>query len=664
MTQRDRRAAALIAALLAFGPASLLAQERPRPPVVEESPGGTRLLEGGAILQVERPTFAWQPPREAAAGAVLYTVRVLPVEGPNQLGPPVWEQAGLKTPSVVYAGPPLDPQRAYVWTMEAIDAKGRLVAADGSSFARTSSFGFLDFCIPFVFPSANKICKGQPVTVWAALFSFQSGTTTYVLSDGVNPPTSGTWPGSITLTPAVTTTYTLTLKRGSCQAGSQFTITVVDPPSLGPATCSPAASQSDPPNWSQTVNVCCGSGLKCKVDNPVGNVQWFSEPPVGHQVTGATGAAVNVNPGQLACNPSTPTLTLFHAEASTDPVCPTVQSNPVAVTTYPPPQLGSLTVSKPVICADGVSTSQINLTGSVGTVTWTKQPGCIGPPLPAGPTPITIGPLTQKECYTVTVTSGPCPPITQTVTIDVDLKPVAGTITAAPNPICPGDDSILTLTGSGGIVQWYSSTGCTPPTVFANPMPGATGNTMQNTNILQQTTCYGVQVSSLLGVCPPVQGPIAQVTVQSLPQTPVITGPQILCPGQAVTLSSSIPGQWSWNGDSVGVPNSSTLNVNDPGNYWITATNVCGSADSNILTVKPDLLTVKIQGPCCDCSGGKVQLCAMAAQGVGATSLAWSTGATSSCIQVKPATTTTYTVTATDAAGCAVSTSFIVTVCP
>lgn len=659
MTKRDRRVATLVAVLLGLGPSLGLAQVRPVPPV-DTAPQGRRPFEGGAVLQQERPTLSWQPPREATSVSVRYRVRVLPVEGPSRLGRPVWEQEGLTAPSVIYGGPPLDPRRAYVWTMEAVDAKGRVIAADGGIFARTAGFLFPDFCIPLVFPSANKICKGGTVTVWAALFSSQGGTTTYVLSDGLNPPTSGVWPGSVTLSPAATTAYSLTLKRGSCQASSQFTIAVADPPALGPAACSPAATQSDPFIGSQSVDVCCGSGLQCKADNPVaGNVQWTAD---GLPIPGGTGAGINVNPSALACDPNVDKTVVLQATAATDPVCQAVQSNPVQVTLHRPSELGGVTVSNPVICADGVSKSKIGLSPPVvGTVTWQRQPGCAGPWQAFTPPqlPFEVGPLQQPDCYKVTVQNAPCAKVEQTVKVDVDLKPAAGTITATPDPICPGNDSVLILNGSSGNVQWYSSTDCIPAAVFASPMGGATGNTVQNTNILQQTTCYGVEVSSLKGVCPSVKGPLKKVTVQSLPAAPVVTGPQILCPGKTVTLSSSAAGQWFHDGDPVGPPP-----FNEPGNYWVTATNACGSADSNILTVKPDLMTVQIKGPCCDCSGGKVQLCATASQQVGATSFVWSHGAVGPCTQVQPQATTTYTVTATDAAGCAVSTSFTVTVCP
>jgi hypothetical protein len=698
MWQNACRPAVLVAALLGFGPLPVLAAAGGPdqiPPDAPEplSPSGVRVAPGeliappdleliapaeSAVLAREGFTLSWRPAPGLARG-VRYTVRIRPLEPPAEgrgepgLGTPVWEQTGLTALEVRYDGPPLDPERAYVWTVEALDSGGRPVAQNAGALAQsTGPLTPFEVCTLLVFPQPAKICQGQPATIGALLFTFSGGTTTYTLVDSQNQTvSSGSWPASnqIAVSPPGKTTYTLTLKRDSCEDSSTVTIDVAPAPSLGTATGSAAVSQSDPPVWSQSVNVCCGSGLKLQVGPPVtGDLQWLAS---GTPMPGATGASVNVNPGQLACNAATPTTVPYSVTASTDPVCPTVQSNPVSVTTWPPPQTGNLTVTKPILCADGVSTSQIGLTGSVGAVTWQKQPGCSGPWQPFSPPqlPFTVGPLQQKECYKVRVQSGPCPPVEQTVTIDVDPKPVAGTITAVLNPICPGDDSVLTLAGHKGMVQWYSSTNCTPPAVFGSSMQGATGNTVQNTNILQQTTCYGVKVSSPANVCPPVQGPILPVKVQGLPTAPVISGPQFLCPGKTVTLTgqSASQGQLQWyqNGDSFGPPGASTsLTVTEPGNYWLTVVGQCGSADSNVLTVKPDLLAVTIKGPCCACNGEKVKLCASALQGVGRVSFSWSTGASSSCIEVQPTATTSYTVTANDAAGCAVSSSFTVTVCP
>jgi hypothetical protein len=148
MTQRDRRAVALLAVLFSLGPAVSLAQ-------VQSQRGVSATV----------PAISWQPPRGTAAGAARYRVRVLPVEGADQLGRLVWEKADLATPAVQYAGPPLDARRSYVWTMEALDAQGRTIAGGGGILGGGLAPPPPNFCSLYVFPSATKVCLGQTVTL-------------------------------------------------------------------------------------------------------------------------------------------------------------------------------------------------------------------------------------------------------------------------------------------------------------------------------------------------------------------------------------------------------------------------------------------------------------------------------------------------------------------
>ncbi len=131
---------------------------------------------------------------------------------------------------------------------------------------------------------------------------------------------------------------------------------------------------------------------------------------------------------------------------------------------------------------------------------------------------------------------------------------------------------------------------------------------------------------------------------------PNITGPSTVCSGgTSITLTATggsggfISYNWS-NGDS-----GSSISINEPGTYTVTVTNAAGcevaSAPKVVTAAAPP--TVNITGPTSVCSSGSsITLDA----GGGFTSYQWSTGQTSRTISV--ATSGTYSVTVTNAAGC------------
>jgi hypothetical protein len=469
------------------------------------------------------------------------------------------------------------------------------------------------------------------------------------------------------------------------------------PSFFGSATGSEAATYppSGPPG--STVQICCGNGLGLDLSPVVAaNVTWQYSTDGGttwNALSGAGWFSATVNAASLpdpgsssnSC-PTTPTSTLFQAVLPNPPTCPPVVStNTVTATVFPPTQGGILSASPQSICSG--SGSNINLTGSVGTVTWCVQPNCSGPCGSAGaPPPNTLsfptGPLSTTTCYQATVQSGSCSALTQTVQVNVVQPPVPGTVVAAPNPICPGQASVLMASGQmNGTLQWLtcpatslgacppSSPGACPPS--CTPIAGATGNSTQDTGTLSGNICYAVEVSSPGGVCPAAcSTPRAVDMLLFPPPNPSITGPHILCLGQTAVLERTplLGGTFQWFLDGPGPPllgGAQSITINQPGNYWVTETNGCVSARSNLLTVALDPFAVAIKGPCCACNGQQVMLCAAFINGTGL-SYSWTPGRkTTPCIPVSPATTTTYTVTVTDLNGCTVtSVPFTVTVCP
>ena len=482
--------------------------------------------------------------------------------------------------------------------------------------------------------------------------------------------------------------YTYQIKvfdiNGAQIASGSFTVNIHAAPIAGPAAISVAPGLL---NWKTAIDVCCGQAWTLKLDPPtngpiVGSIQWQQALPSKPftNIPGATGSNTNVNPDPTLCDPSKPVTIKYRAVVSTGKWCPSFFSNIVSVTIYPLPQAGPLTAMPAAICNDGVSSSTVTLAGPiVGTLTWYKQSPCGSgtwtPFTPPGTSPVlsfSTGPLTNSTCYKAEITSGPCPPLPLTTTVTVDQKPVAGVITVAPLiPICAGAAAVLTLSGSSGLVQWFASTN--QATVFNNPIVGATNNTVQNTNNLSQTMYYGVQVSSPNGVCPPVNSAIVPVNVTQPPTPPVIVGQTFICIGGTAGLAFQPPlpppgstVQWYFNGEAIigGNAHPLAINVTEPGNYYLEIDNGCFTAQSNVITVKPDLLAVTITGPCCPCQGQPVQLTATPINGTGPYTYQWSNGATTASINFPATTTATYSVTVTDANGCKATTSFTITVCP
>jgi len=339
--------------------------------------------------------------------------------------------------------------------------------------------------------------------------------------------------------------------------------------------------------------------------------------------------------------------------------------------------LSQLTVAFALMTGTGsynwilVQTSGLGTSGGSGSTTSSTIT------IPANALPTSPGTYT----YTLTVTSGTC---TKTVnfTVVVYPSPVAGTITVTslPSPpICPGDDAVLTLSGQSvpGQIQWYSST--LPGNVFSNPIVGATNNTVQNTNPLGTTTYFGVLVSSPYAACPPAST-IVQVVVKP-PHGPVtISGPPVLCVGASATVNVTSGGagctsfQWYCDGAPCG-PNLPSMTVlpfttytdTDPVNYQLDCFDGCSTVSSNIITIQPDLLAVKITGPCCPCKGQKIQLCAQPVNGTPPYQYHWSPnagGVMTQCTLVIPNITTTYSVTVKDANNCQAMDSFTAIVCP
>jgi choice-of-anchor A domain-containing protein len=300
-------------------------------------------------------------------------------------------------------------------------------------------------------PTANitgttTICNGSNTTLTA------SGGGTYLWSNAATT-------AAITVSPAVTTTYTVTVTSSGCTATASRTVTVNN---------LPVAAVSG-------TNVICNGSNTTLTASGGGTYLWSNA---------ATTAAITVSP----------TATTTYTVTVTSSGCTATASRTVTVNNLPVAAISGTNV----IC----NGSNTTLTASGGgTYLWSNA---------ATTAAITVSP-TATTTYTVTVTSSGCI-ATASRTVTVNNLPVAAI--SGTNILCNSSSTTLTASG-GGTYLWstsattvsisvsptatttytvtVTSSGCTATatrTVTRNPAPNYTGV------ITSPVTCSGTTANS------------------------------------------------------------------------------------------------------------------------------------------------------------------------
>lgn len=324
--------------------------------------------------------------------------------------------------------------------------------------------------------------------------------------------------------------------------------------------------------------------------------------------TGASSATISVTPA---------TTTTYTTTVSNSIGCSDTASVTVNVGT-------SLTVSitpDTSLCASGTLT----LSASGGTVyTWSTGDTTAN---------ISVTP-TATTTYVVSVsnTAGCTGTDSTTVTIGGGL-----TVTAGPDTtICAGGTAMLTATG-GTSYAWNN--GDTTATVSVSP---GTATTYLVT-VSDGNGCTGIDSAAVA-----IAGAL---TVTAGPDTAI-------CAGGTAVLTATGGTNYVWN--SGGMTASISVSPGAATTYIVTATdgNGCTGTDSATVTIA-GALTVGISNDTTICAGETVTLTA-----TGGATYAWSNSDSGASITVAPNSTTTYTVTATDANGCSGTASVVVTATP
>jgi len=258
---------------------------------------------------------------------------------------------------------------------------------------------------------------------------------------------------------------------------------------------------------------------------------------------------------------------------------------------------------------------------------------------------VTVAPaLTHTYSVSVIATGGCFHDTTFSVT--VNTTPTLSI--SGPATICSGVPT--TLTGGGAATYtWTPNTALSASTgVVVNATPGATITYTLNGS--SAAGCHGAPLTEV-------------VTVNTTP-TLNISGPATICSGNATILTGGGASTYTWTpggltGSAVSVTPGSTTT------YTLNGTSAAGCSASatltEVVTVNPSPTITATTAPNSDtiCSGNCV---AINASGATAGFYKWSSGQTTSTVNVCPTSTTTYTVVGTAGNGCKDSTFDTITV--
>jgi gliding motility-associated-like protein len=606
-----------------------------------------------------------------------------------------------------------------------------------------------------------SICTGGSTTLTA------TGATTYSWAPG------GMTTASITVSPAATTTYTVTGTSLGCTSTDAVTVSVLAnaPISAGP-----------------DVSVCIGAstvltgtgGVSYTWNNGLGNGNNFTVSPVvtttysvtGTNASGCVGTdaiTVTVNPlptvvagaPQTVCAGTPVTLTATGATTYSwdNGITQGVAFTPAATTTYtvtgttlgctntssvlvtvnPLPTVvagpaQTVCAGTPVtLTATGASTYTWNNGINQGvaftpaatttyTVTGTTAAGCTGTSSVAvtvNPLPIVNAGADQTVCdgSSVTLTGSGASTYTWNngVTQGVAFTPAVGAVTYTvsgtsaagcistdqvlvtvnPNPLpiingptdyCIGNPATLSTSVLFTTFNWSTavSTATTSATMVNNPITvtvtnafGCTGTSpafVVNENLVittnsTQTICQGQSVL-IHGVAQTVAGVYSQTFTiagcDSVSNVTLVVNPlpivnagidQMVCTPTATTLTATGAATYTWNnGITNGVPFNQAVGTTT---YTVTGTSALGCINTDQVDITVNPLPLVNAGPDqAICIGASATIA-----GSGATTYTWNNGVTDN-VAFTPALTNTYTVTGTDVNGCVNTDQVVVTVNP
>lgn len=488
--------------------------------------------------------------------------------------------------------------------------------------------------------SSTAVCAGSSATLSA------TGAASYTWNPGA---LTG---GTVTVTPATTTTYTVIGANGSCTSSKTITLVVNATPtvitSASPTLiCSGNSSTLTAtgalnytwnpgalPGGTVTVNPgvttiytvtgtnaagCATSATRQVSVNITPTLNPISTPTsicVGGSATLSTSGAASYtwNPGALPGGTVTvsPSSTTVYTVTGATANCSDTKT--ISLLVNPIPTVNA-TASPTVICSGASAT----LTAT-GALTYTWNPGNISG------NPVTVNPTITTQ-YTVTGSNGSCTS-TKTVNLLVNPNPIL-TATASPTNICIGSSATL------------SSTGATSYTWNPGALPGGTVTVSPVATTLYTVT--GVNGFSC------TTSNTVNLIVTPIPTISPAASPATICATKSTTLTATGATNYTWN---PGALTGSNAVVTPSGNTTYTvigSSGACTSSATILITVNPNPTVTAAVSPTNICAGSSATL-----SSTGAISYTWTPGALSGgTVTVTPAANTLYTVTGANAFGCA-----------
>src|SRR5690554_157366 len=381
-------------------------------------------------------------------------------------------------------------------------------------------------------PNAPTVCLGSSTNLTAAVVGGCGLAPLYTWSNGSTNP-------SINVSPATTTTYTVTVREQCSNLTATRSVTVTVPPIPVRGTSSAASA-----------TVCIGETTNLSLAGHYGNIQW-------QRATSTAGPWTNIL-GATNTNITSPTInanTCFRAQVSG---CgPTVFSNVTCVNIRPRP---ALTVNSQSVCngQSATLTSNVDLPG--GTYLWT-------PSFQTTASLVNVRPTTTTT-YNLSYSLNGCE-VSQTGTVTV--KPQPTTLGLTDVAICEGGSTTITATPNfpGGNYTWTPNVSTTNSATVSPNLGVSTYNVDYVLNGCTYSESVNVNVK-----------PVPTITVDD----------KEICNGETAILTANpslLGGTFLWT------PNGETLKTIHPSpntttNYGVTYfLNGCSATSNAEVVVHP-----------------------------------------------------------------------------
>lgn len=476
--------------------------------------------------------------------------------------------------------------------------------------------------LPTVAISANNssICAGSSSTLTG------TGANTYSWSSGQST-------SSITVSPSITTTYTLTGTSNGCSSNATQQITVNSLPNVQASAVNSTICSGN----STTLNASGSSSYSWSNGSIGSSVSVNPLTSTVYTVTGSNGTCSNTSQVSVTVNQSpSPVIT-----ASTNGVCPgesavltasgastyswstgsssnSITVSPSAATIYTlvgtsngcsvmvtktitvgAQPVVNVSASLNTICAG----SNTTLTAS-GATNYSWSNGASGNSIVVNPT--------QNTSYNVWGNNGGCAD-SASVSINVTGAPSV-TLQASSSEICAGQTVNMT---AGGALTYSWSDGQTGSNVNANPVT---------------TTTYTVYGSD--GIC--TSKADVTITVNQYPLLSVTSSASTICSGSSVQVYASGASNYLWSNGNTS--SSFVVSPNTDTTFSVIGSNgLCNDTGSVSINVTANPNVSITASATSICSGDVVTL-----TGNGAGNFSWSTGETTSSINVSPTQTSNY----------------------